>query len=80
MKLGITYCGREREGLWSGTWDAFDTYFTKLSEIESIEWASTFPNIPKWYQKLLTAYCRFSILKMAILSSYRCTHFSNEKL
>ena len=37
MKLGITYCGREREGLWSGTWDAFGTYFTKLSEIESIE-------------------------------------------
>lgn len=22
MRLGITYCGRDRKGLWSGTWDA----------------------------------------------------------
>ena len=27
MRLGITYCGRDRKGLWSGTWDAFDKYF-----------------------------------------------------
>lgn len=63
MKLGITYCGRERKGLWSGTWDAFDTYFSKRSDIESLEWVSVFPAIPWWYQKLLTLYSRFFYVK-----------------
>jgi len=63
MKLGITYCGRERKGLWSGTWDAFDINFSRHSDIESLEWASVFPAIPTWYQKLLTAYSRFFYVK-----------------
>lgn len=58
MRLGITYCGRDRKGLWSGTWDAFDKYFGEHDSIESIEWVSVFPNISRWYQKLLTLYSR----------------------
>lgn len=63
MKLGITYCGRERKGLWSGTWDALDTYFSQHSDIETMEWASVFPKIPCWYQKLLTLYSRYFYVK-----------------
>lgn len=58
MNIGITYCGRERKGLWSGTWDAFDKYFSQHPDIEKVEWASVFPHIPTWYQKLLTLYSR----------------------
>ena len=47
MRLGITYCGRDRKGLWSGTWDAFDKYFGEHDSIESIEWVSVFPNISR---------------------------------
>lgn len=36
----------------------FDKYFGEHDSIESIEWVSVFPNISRWYQKLLTLYSR----------------------
>ena len=58
MKLLITYYGRERKQLWSGTLDIFEKLFPMQSGIEEVKWVKIFPNISILYQKLLTLYSR----------------------
>lgn len=59
MKLLITYYGRERKQLWSGTLDVFEKLFPIQPCIEQVKWIKIFPNISTFYQKLLTLYSRF---------------------
>lgn len=59
MKLIITYYGREKKQLWSGTLDVFDKVFPLQPNIEQLEWTKIFPPISNFYQKLLTLYSRF---------------------
>ena len=59
FNLIITFYGREKKQLWSGTIDVFDMFFAKQAGINSVEWIRIFPNISKFYQKLLTLYSRF---------------------
>lgn len=59
FNLIITFYGREKKQLWSGTIDVFDKLFPKHPEVDKVEWIRIFPNISTLYQKLLTLYSRF---------------------
>ena len=58
MKLALTYYGRERKGLWSGTLDVFDKLFPKQNNISCVKWVRIFPCISIVYQKFLVLYSK----------------------
>ena len=58
MKLALTYYGRERKGLWSGTLDVFDKLFPKQKNVSDVKWVRIFPCISIVYQKFLVLYSK----------------------
>lgn len=58
IKLVLTYYGRERKQLWSGTIDVFEKLFPKQKNIIVIKWVKIFPNISYFYQKMLVLYTK----------------------
>lgn len=58
MKLIITYYGREKKQLWSGTLDVFDKLIPLQRNVAEVKWVRIFPPISSLYQKLLTLYSK----------------------
>lgn len=66
MKLILTYYGRKREGLWSGTLDMFDKIFPIQKNVSEITWLRIFPHISWLYQKILVLYSRLFYTSLGI--------------
>ena len=58
MKLAITYYGRNRHNLWSGTFDKIE-YCCSMHKDINLTWLCISPSINWLTKKLLITYCRF---------------------
>lgn len=58
MKIAITYYGKVRDSLWSGTFLNLENSLGRFRGIVEIEWISILPKVREFVRLLLVVYCR----------------------